>query len=158
MLLSIEFTEGKRWDAHASTPQHAARLGREVRLGAQISGSRIVVDGKKTPEDIPDALAYKHLLSATSVRRNASFTDLHVQRLQLDRIGLSDQDRRAYLATVQSLRRQLEARASSVIEQQLIADAIQRLRDQLSPDGFQRLDDYVRNRVKPRITIFASER
>jgi hypothetical protein len=107
---------------------------------------------------IPDALAYRHFLSATSVHPNASLNDRQVQRLLLDRLGLSEQDRRTYLFTVEWLRQRLAVTAPGLAQQQFVNEAKDRLSSQLTPEGFQRLDAHVTGHVKRRIKIYSDAR
>lgn len=155
ILLAIAVADGSAWRPGGNSPVLTGSRGsNQVVLGPGSAGSQTVVDGKNTPELIPDALAYRHFLSATTVGPNASPQDRRVQRLQLDRVGLSDADRNAYLATIQPLRERLSA--SITREPNIMSDTLEQLRGQLTPDGFQRLEEHVRNYVKPRITIYAS--
>lgn len=131
---------------------HAVVLSTQLSPGVGFDSEQ----GEKAPETraIPDALAYRHFLSATTLGSNASPQDRRIQRLQLDRVGLSDADRNAYLTTIQPLRGRLSA--SITREPNIMSDTLEQLRGQLTPDGFQRLQEHVRTYVKPRIKIYAS--
>lgn len=157
MLASIEIAGATRSSANATAPLDGGPgESRKVTLGSTTSGSQVVVDGGQTPERIPDALAYRHFLSATSLRPNASLNERHVQRLLLERVGFSERDHRTYLATVEWLRERLGDTAPTLVVQQNVNQARQRLSNQLTPEGFHRLDFHVKDHVKRHIKIYAS--
>lgn len=140
----------------------------------QTAMMRIVVDGSKTPDAIPDALAYRHFITALSLSSAPSQEEIEHRDALLDQLGLSGPDRAAAIESVKTTRPELDAlsaekanasrtRASDVEhvairakEEVIFENARVRLQSALSTAGAQRFTEYVREVVKPRIVIFGS--
>jgi hypothetical protein len=127
----------------------------------------IVVDGRKTPNLVPDDLAYKHWLNTIAEHANCTADETRRQSMRLNRIGLSSEDLSAVKSALAGLREDLDqienARATTGDSQELrtrfglIMNAARaRLLSSLSPAGVTTLDTYIRDRVKPSIVIFGS--
>jgi len=140
----------------------------------------LLIDGAVTPEAIPDSLAYRHLLSSTTVPDGASDAQRRRQKLLLDRFGLAPVDRQAYLEVVKSLNEELvnirddrkafEAPAAAITatgrhalgmarerERDAFEGARQRLRVVLTQDGAARLNAHVTTHVKSRVKVYGSQ-
>jgi hypothetical protein len=152
--------------------------------GAQARGTSVstleiplAVDGKVNPDAIPDAVAYRHFMSASAVPSEATPEQLRRRTAFLKRVRLSESDEAGYIqatqfvrddidriqaqrvqfrgslatATTEAALRSLQAEEASVFQQ-----ARNRLAIELSAEGAQRLHEYIRNQVKPRIRIHGS--
>jgi len=125
-----------------------------------VNNAQLIVDGQKTPELISDALAYKHFLGATSVSTTPSENELTVQRLLLDRVGLSDEDRRRFMGVAKELRQRISESGSPLAleaQRQLVDDARRRLLAELTPEGFRRIDLHVTQYTKRRIKVYSTD-
>lgn len=140
-------------------------------VAAQLTALPLVVDGDKNPEQIPEALAYRHFISLTSVRQDASTTELDRRDAFMAGLLLSRTDRKAYVEAVKGVRDQLtslEQRARTAAhsdiatadsarrEREALLDATaDRVRASLSPSGAMVLRAYINDHVKRRIKIYA---
>lgn len=159
VLLSTGYADADRYDLTANTLWNGTSGGsHRVTMGSQVGGSAVVIDGDKHPEAIPDELAYRHFLKATSVRANASLSERQVPRLVLDRVGFDEADRLAYLTVTGRLRQRLVRTTPLAAELPVVNEAVQQLRGQLTSEGFQRLDFHVKDHVKRHIKIYSSAR
>lgn len=132
----------------------------------------VVVDGSRTPDLIPDELAYRHFILSIAERRNPSREESRRRDIRLRDIRLSDPDQYLLIAAVQGLREELEtieeARKEALQDMSVTRDAtlaslkaredkaIAAVRSSLrllSPDGQARLDEHIKTRVKKRIVI-----
>jgi hypothetical protein len=136
----------------------------------------IAVDGSKTPERIPDELAYAHFLSVLAIKSAASPNEIGRRKAILAATGLANYDVDAAIKALQGVREQLDVLNSqraqltrdkvgdlnsrvllaSIRTQQetILRDAHNRVIGALSPDGIGILFDHVQRRVKPKITIY----
>lgn len=138
----------------------------------------VLVDGSKTPEQIPDQLAYRHFLVAVAEHRSPTPVEADRQRARLRPIGLADADHAAFRDLLAGLREQLDAieqaRASlnsgaiaigakvptiaglKAQEDDLIATTITSLPAKLGIDGLAKLDQHIRQQVKRKIVIYGT--
>lgn len=65
---------------------------------------QLTIDGRKTPQAIPDDYAWHHLLAATALSRLHSPGQINSIRSRIKAIGLSDFDRAAYEAALTAVR------------------------------------------------------
>ena len=147
-------------------------LANVIRQSQAPSGALpLAVDGAENPEQVPAALAYRHFVAVTSVRQDASETEVDRRDAFLRGLFLSLDDRNAYLEAVGGVRDRLatiEERGRTVAHGDLAAaDAIRRQRDDvldaaaerirasLSPGGAMRLHAHINDHVRRRIKIYA---
>jgi hypothetical protein len=155
-------------------------------LGAQhssheIQGSTlqlpVLVDGSKTPTQIPDTLAYRHFLTTVAEPQNPSLDAVRRRDARIAPIALSAEDQEAFVNALALVWEQLEAIATSrnsivsdttltdigrsdrlaalkVQEDAIFTAATSRLRQALSSDGQNRLNKYIQDRVKVHIVIY----
>ena len=134
----------------------------------------VIVDGSKTPDQIPDELAYQHYLKAISAHPDPLPQERDRQAAQLNALNLSSSDRRALIAVLASLRTQLDlientrrsirpgpagaAQLSdlNIQENTLLTTALGNLRASMTLDGSYRLDQFVKTHVKARIKIYGT--
>jgi hypothetical protein len=137
----------------------------------------VVVDGRTTPDAIPDGVAYRHFISTTSIPKTASAEQLLRRTLRLRSVGLSVDDQRSYIEAIRPLRDDLDriavrraqaasARRGNVLttaaaslpqeEEMAFEQARARLDAALSHEGRERLDAFIRGRVKRHIKIYGS--
>jgi hypothetical protein len=139
----------------------------------------VVVDGSRDPELVPDAVAYRHLFSTTTVPSNASTEQVKRQLSRLAPVGFDDTDRDTYVQHMQSLRGTLDSiaadrapwssleAAGTATGQVVLKNSIERekqvfegtrqlLQIALTQNGVQRLELYARNHVKRHIKIYGS--
>lgn len=153
----------------------AERLRSNFELGAelQLTGASLVtlsIDGQVTPERIPDDVAYRHFISVTAVGSGAAAADFSRRDAILEQVGLSDADRRTYVAAtttvkdaLQSIDHRLEAfhqdiSAVDALKQErrsVLDNAAQRVLSSLSADGAARMRSHINERVKRRIRIYS---
>ncbi|MGO9093988.1 MAG: hypothetical protein ACLQGV_02100 [Bryobacteraceae bacterium] len=137
----------------------------------------VLVDGSKTPDQIPDALAYQHYFMAVAAHPSPSAQEQSRQDAQLLPLQLSAADQQALILRLASFRTQLDqlennlansanatpapstpSQLASPNAQQaaLATAALAGLRQSLTPDGASRLDQYVQTRVKAHIVIYGT--
>lgn len=132
----------------------------------------VLVDGAKTPTQIPDSVAYRNYLKAIAAHPVPTLQEEGRQAAQLLALGLSPNDQKALIATLAPMRTQLDliesARASSQKgpnaaaqfadfnnqEDALVASTLQNLRTSLTVEGMYKLDQYVKTHVKAHIRIY----
>lgn len=139
------------------------------------SGLTVAVDGSKTPDQIPDDLAYRHFILAIAEHKNPSTQEYQRREARLAPMGLSPSDHDASIAALAGLRETLDQiqvsrnaispgdpTASSQFadlksqEDAAIGIAVGLLRASLTLDGQARLGSYVRGHVKSRIVILGA--
>ena len=128
------------------------------------------IDGKVTPERIPDDVAYRHFISATAIGRGASVADLHRRNAVLEEAGLSDADSRSYILATMTVKDSLLAIEHRLEESHLdiskadalkqewrtvLDNAAQRILSSLSAEGVARVRAHINERVKRRIRIYS---
>lgn len=139
----------------------------------------IVIDGSRTPDQIPDQLAYHHFFLAVAEHDRPSPEESARQNSRLVPLRLSDTDTASFVRELSRFREQLddiersrEQTASSpsltlsektaafealkARQQTLVATTLANIRGFLSPAGLERLDRHVKEHVKPRIAIFGT--
>lgn len=153
----------------ASAQEHAQHGSHRQTISS--NHLRIEVDGSKNPEQVSDYMAYRQFILAAAVRDNSSDMD-RTHRLGVIRsIGLSAEDDAALKAALRSVGERLDevaaekqglsatSLASEWIalrqrEGAIVDAANRRVRAFLSKDGWVRLDQFVRERIKPRVKIY----
>ncbi len=137
----------------------------------------IVVDGSKTPELIPDDLAYRHFILAIAEPRSPTVEETKRRETRLIPIGLSASDYDLCISALAGLREKLdmieagrrealadttEHRDSTLLtlkgQENMAITAVRVALRRLSPDGQSRLDGYIRARVKQRIVLLGDAR
>ncbi len=68
-----------------------------------------LVDGSKTPDQIPDDLAYRHFILAIAEHQNPSQHEYKRRDTRLDPIGFSKQDHDSCIFALAGLREELDA-------------------------------------------------
>ena len=153
--------------SHTAAPVTVGPAGR----GGSANGLPLAVDGAKTPERIPDHVAYRHFLMAAAEARDASPERLADRDARLARVGLSQRDTRSLVTALKTVREELNAVAAERLalgraapaaqaaalkqrEDDVMDGARARVRTFLSPEGRQRLERYLREQVKPHIVIY----
>jgi hypothetical protein len=140
--------------------------------GTSQSGSpiqlKVVVDGAKAPDRIPDNLAYQHFFAAVSAHPFPSAQELGRQRAQLFALHLSEADQQNLVQALAVFRTGLDpleaalraqpspAQAASLRQQKdsLLTNAMTDIRSSLTADGFGKLDQYIKTQVKQHIVIY----
>ena len=140
--------------------------------GMSASGSSnqlpVLVDGSKTPDQIPDNLAYHHFFSAVAAHTSPSAKEMARQNAQLLLLNLSAADRQGLVQALAVFRAALDpieaallaqptaAQVASLQQQKdaLLASTMTAIRTSLTPDGFGQLDQYVKTHVKQHIIIY----
>ena len=139
------------------------------------SGLRVVVDGRTSPEEIPDLLAYSHFLLAAASNDGTTPVDVARRTSLLEPVQLAADDATAFDTVITDLRKQLDFIAGAVdrlsseprsvdIDAKLVNfklqrtrvldEAMARLDTKLSKEGSDRLNAYVRTEFKKTIAIF----
>jgi hypothetical protein len=141
---------------------------------ADSSSSRMVltIDGEKTPDRVPDDLAYRHFISITSVGALASKDDLSRRDAVLQQVGLSASDQAAFVVATYGVRDRIGTIDKTLrdghhdlafVEDQrrvragVLDDAANRILSSVSPSGASRLKAHIRDYVKRRIRIYGQE-
>lgn len=138
----------------------------------------VLVDGDRTPEAIPDDLAYTHFLSAIALEAGASEEARKRQDAQLRPLGLKPDHQEALKRILAALKAGLNEterglqeagqgvqtpessrRIASLLEQrrQLAAGAAAEIRRSLPEEAFARIEEHVRTHVKRRIVIYGTK-
>lgn len=139
----------------------------------------VIVDGSKTPDRIPDELAYQHFFLAISDPGQSSANAVSRQKAWLSRLELSAADELNLATIVNQLRKELDSIELSVnqvaadpnrsaaqknqvlgaVKQQrqtAVAATVSRLRATMSAQGWSITDAHVRNHVKRNIVIYGT--
>jgi hypothetical protein len=133
----------------------------------------VVIDGEKTPELIPDAVAARHFVIAAAQPDKPSDGDIARRRALLFTVGFSKDDQAAVihalatvgdqLAAFEQERRQLSRGAPAsraaimTLKQQrdaVLEGAHTRIHSTLSAEGVVRYETFLREHMKNRIKIF----
>ena len=128
----------------------------------------VLVDGAKTPDKIPDSLAYEHYFTALSVPATATAQDKDRQAAQLDNLQLALADRQTIVGGIATFRAQLDriayaAGPASTADDllalraqkaALVNTTLSTLRQAMTAQGAARLDQYIQGHVKSHIVIF----
>src|SRR5215469_8377671 len=96
---SVIFAALVAWSAAVTAHAQPAPTGMQL---------PVLVDGSKTPGQIPDSLAYKHYLRAISVHQNPSPPEQKRQDAQFHALGLSPKDKGALAAVLAQFRSQFD--------------------------------------------------
>jgi hypothetical protein len=131
----------------------------------------VVVDGSKSPEQIPDDLAWRHFLLALAAHAQPSAQEKNRQKAQFAPLGLSDADRQELVHQLGLMTAQLEAidaerQASDGSDVSVagfkarydaaVSQAVASVRAALSDDGLIRFSRYIADTVKRNIKIYGS--
>jgi hypothetical protein len=187
LLLVVLISSAKSSAYFAATPDRSAHMGHAMHAAPyaqdafgqkspfgnprDAASRTTVIDGSKTPELIPDELAYRHFIRATA--SSASAKDVERREVFLTQAGFSASDREAYRVAVGNVAEELKSveqqrktagpsqSASSLAgfkrtEDQAIAAAQNRIQGALSADGRAKLTNHIRQRVKRQIRMFSS--
>jgi hypothetical protein len=125
---------------------------------------KVLVDGAKTPDQIPDKLAYQHFFSALSAHPSSSAR----QSAQLLPLNLSAVDQQNLIQALAVFRAGLDpieaallaqptaAQFASLMQQKdsLLASTMAKITSSLTADGLGKLSQYVKTRVKQHIVIY----
>lgn len=137
----------------------------------------VLVDGAKTPDRIPDELAYAHFLAAVAVEEDAPEEARKRQAALLLPLALEASERQTFGRILAGLKLRLNeteaglqeaardaqdaqapARIAALLDQrkQVMSAAVAEIRRSLSPEAVERLERHIRSRVKPRIVIYGT--
>lgn len=135
----------------------------------------VAIDGRITPDAIPDDVAYRHFIIAMGVRRNASKEEIARRNAMLRVVGLTPEDQKALIGALADVSDELAGiaaerrefpRASGLNTTTLAAEAVLRRREgeifdkarakllSLSSEGRVGLEEHVRNHVRRRIVVY----
>jgi hypothetical protein len=142
-------------------------------VGAQTSGTVtnlvVIVDGSKNPEQIPDALAWRHFLVALATHEQPTAQEQLRQQAQFVPLALATADAQRIAGLLGKMTTQLEAiekarensdGANSTLaalkaqEEAVIASTIAAVRAAVTSDGLSRLSGYIGKTVKGSIKIY----
>ncbi len=134
------------------------------------------VDGSKSPDRIPDTLAYRHLIMALAGGSTPSRSEARRRSVLMKHIGVSAGDAKALFAALANTRNQLNdiQRARTGLSAERAAEratldslraqehgaldaARVRIRESLSAAGSARLQTFIDDYMKPRIVILGAE-
>lgn len=133
-------------------------------------GLPVTVDGAKTPQGIPDALAYSHFFTAIAAHPSPTPQEQGRQNAQLTPLELAAGDLRALTGLLANFRVQLDQIESAIItatlasqveglraqKSALVSTTLTNLQQTLTPAAVARIDQYVQTRVKTHIVIYGS--
>jgi hypothetical protein len=182
IFMSTHFDNAPGTTAAASQDAHGHfALDRAFSSGAgsiPVDTMPIAVDGSKTPERIPDYLAYYHFIMAAAERENAPKDKIERRDSMIERIGLTEIDYVALLSALDGVRHELDQISSErerlaasplrsaffytsldqlkVRERGVMDQARTRLSRSLTWDGWHRLDTHVREHVKRHIVVYGT--
>lgn len=128
----------------------------------------VLVDGSKTPDQIPDSLAYQQFFAAVSAHPSPSAQELARQNAQLLPLSLSPADQQNLVQALAAFRTGLDpieaallaqptpAQVASLRQQKatLLANTMTTVSSSLTAAGFATLDQYVKTHVKQHIIIY----
>jgi hypothetical protein len=133
----------------------------------------LTVDGAKTPELVPDSVAYRHFVMALAEREDAAESRLERRNARLNELGLSTKDRASLLTALRTVRERLDriaedrksigssgsspAMAALRLEHdEVVGGAVDRIKTFLSQLGRARVETYLREHVKRNIVIYGA--
>ena len=132
----------------------------------------ISVDGRKSPEQIPDRLAYRHFVAAVVVRAGATLSEIHRRDALLSQIGLSSADYERFVTATRFVRDDLDnienerklarnkgqaaivATALRLRRDAILENAVDNMLASLEPVGRTAFYTFIQVHVKPRIVIY----
>jgi hypothetical protein len=129
----------------------------------------VIVDGSKNPELIPDALAWRHFLTAIATHEQPTAQEQLRQQAQFAPLALATADAQQISGLLGKMMTQLEAieearensdGANSTLaalkaqEDAVIASTIAAVRAAVSSDGLSHLSGYIGKTVKGNIKIY----
>jgi hypothetical protein len=136
----------------------------------------VLVDGAKTPELIPDSLAFQHFIKALAIPDSPSTAQEAVREALLSRLTLSDADHRSFVTALSGVRSSLDNMAASMAkwpadsptaravqadmrrQEAALMDGVRnQLQTNLSADGWTRFNKYISEHVKRRIVIYGGQ-
>jgi hypothetical protein len=131
-------------------------------------GLPVLVDGSKTPDQIPDTLAYQHFFTAAATHPVATAPEQGRQAAQLLLLQLAPTDQQTLISGLASFQTQLDQIASAALlattpdqiaglqtqRSALVTKTLANLQQVLTSDGASKLDQYVKTRVKVHIVIY----
>ncbi len=134
----------------------------------------VLVDGSKTPDQIPDDLAYHHFILSVAEHQKPAQIELTRRETRLRSVGLSAEDHARAISALAGLREKLDAIESARAENataldSAVANALRAQEDaaiagvraalsRMSPDGQSKLHDYMTTHVKRCIRIYGGTR
>jgi hypothetical protein len=161
-------------------PKHKHPVVEEARQGQTTTQARhdtlpLTVDGSKTPELIPDHVAYGHFIAAVATPAAASSDVVARREGYLARVKLSDRDKAGLLSSLRNVREQLDdiqqrrrqgsrerpltpaaLRALKSEENETVRQVRSRIRSSMTPDGRATVENFLNNHVKRRTRIYGT--
>lgn len=155
--------------ASSSVPLHQSARTPGSSNGESGASLSLSVDGQLNPEQIPDHVAYRHFISVTAVSSGASEAEIYRRDAILVRVGLSEADRRAYLAIInvrdelldteqkiQAVHHDIAAIDDLRLQKASVLDnAATRILSSLSADGVESMQTHINDRIKKHIRIYS---
>lgn len=170
------------WREGDASPRAIAKSTRALPSGAMPVASSVQtitsdtppsVDGAKTPELVPDDVAYRHFIMAAAAPDNPTSEEASRRAGYVARLGLSADDRGRALSALRSVRDNLDAlkreqalltdnspesRAARMViknkKDAILKDAVTRLRSSVSAEGSNRVHTFVLEHVKRHVRIY----
>lgn len=174
-ILPTVRSDGRQVSAQ-TTPDSSHQHG----SAAAVQPLPVAVDGAKTPERIPDEIAYAHFLSVLALTSAPSRAELGRRKAILNSTGLDASDAQRIVTALSGVREQLtevESQRKQIThdnfadvqslalsaslrsrQQTILRDARYRVIGTLSADGMSILHEHIQRRVKPRIVIYGDPR
>jgi hypothetical protein len=149
---------------------HSVTESRAAQPSDRDSFLPLTVDGSKTPELVPDRLAYYHFIIANAQRAAPTANDIRRREIRLGRLGLQKVDHLALVAALSGVQDALDRaealgrgsspdHAAAKAQKDAVLEATQaRLESVLTADGTSRLDAFVQNHVKRGVKIYGAVR
>jgi hypothetical protein len=154
-------------------PAAPTRFVPQTSVRALTPNTKIRVDGRINPQQVPDELAFRVYLKSMTLRGTPTTQNLRRRAAFLKALHLPMEDERRFVAAVDAIapeltqveheRKQLTPNdPAGVAKQSALKDredraldqALARLTGLLSPDGWSTFDGYVRGHVKSSIVVF----
>lgn len=149
----------------ALSAQHSHKMSAAPGSSNQLP---VLVDGSKTPDQIPDNLAYQHFFASVSAHPSPSAQELARQNAQLLPLNLSAADQQSLVQALAAFRTGLDpieaalllqpavAQVAALRQQKdtLLTNTMTNIKSSMTSDGFGRLDQYVKTHVKQHIVIY----
>lgn len=160
---SSAFDHGKRWLNSAQTVIAAEQASMVVPL---------VVDGAKTPQLVPDDLAYYHFILAVATPSNPSIEQVSRRTRELSHARLSQSDAAALVSALTGVSEELDRisigrqqhnttperndslEVLKLREAQVLEAARARVQTSLTASGLARLESHIQEHVKRNIVIY----